>query len=151
MKLISQHTVISILVKDQDEALRFYTERLGLEKRSDLAFGPGLRLLTVAPQGQRKPEIALAKPDVVLHGEERVRELMEHIGAGLPWLFTTENCRQEYERLLARGVRFVSAPTRQLYGVEARFVDPYGNTFSLLEASPEVRSLFESRYVGTAA
>ncbi|HZR38950.1 MAG TPA: VOC family protein [Ktedonobacteraceae bacterium] len=151
MKLVSQHTVISILVKDQEEALRFYTEKLGLEKRSDHTFGPGLRLLTVAPTGQQKPEIALAKPDVSWHGEERVRELMTHIGQGAPWLFVTDDCRKEYEMLLARGVTFVSAPTHHLYGVEAVFVDLYGNTFSLLEASPEVRSMFENHSIGTAA
>lgn len=151
MRLISQHTVISILVKDQEEALHFYTQQLGLEKRNDHTYGPGLRFLTVAPKGQRKPEIALARPDVTLHGEARVNELLAHIGHGAPWLFATDDCRKEYEQLLARGVTFVRAPTRQLYGVEAVFVDLYGNTFSLLEASPEVRSLFESHRIGTAA
>jgi|SRR5450755_96933 catechol 2,3-dioxygenase-like lactoylglutathione lyase family enzyme len=151
MKLKTQLTMVSILVRDQDEALHFYTEKLGLEKRADVAFGPGMRLLTVAPRGQKKPEIALAKPDSALHNADRVNELMEHIGQGVPWIFDTNDCCKTYELLLARGVKFVSEPTRQFYGVEAVFEDPSGNTFSLLEASPEARSLLKNRSVGTAA
>ena len=71
MKIITSLAVISILVEDQDEALRFYTEKLGLEKRSDVHFGPGMRWLTVAPKGQKRPEIALAKPDIRKDGIAR--------------------------------------------------------------------------------
>src|SRR6266496_1925421 len=151
MKLKTQLTMVPILVRDQDEALYFYTEKLGLEKRTDVTFGAGMRLLTVAPKDQKKPEIALAKPDETLHNTDRINELMEHIGQGAPWIFDTDDCRKTYETLLARGVKFVRGPTKQFYGVEAVFEDPFGNTFSLLEASPEARSLFENRSVGTAA
>lgn len=151
MKLISPHTVIAILVKDQAEALCFYTEHLGLEKRSDVTFGPGLRFLTVAAPDQYKPEIALARPDILWHSEKRVKAVMERVGRKVSSVFATDNCRKEYELLQARGVQFVCAPTEQLYGLEAIFVDPDGNAFSLLEASPEVRSLFEKQSVGTAA
>jgi catechol 2,3-dioxygenase-like lactoylglutathione lyase family enzyme len=151
MKLKTQLTIVSVLVKDQDEALYFYTEKLGLEKRTDLIFGPGMRLLTVAPRGQKKPEIALAKPDETLHNPDHIHELMGHIGQGSPWIFDTDDCHKTYETLLARGVKFVSGPTKQFYGVEAVFEDPFGNTFSLLEASPEARTLFKNRSVGTAA
>jgi len=151
MKLISQHAVISILVRDQEEALCFYTQKLGLEKRRDITYGPGMRLLTVAPKGQQKPELALAKPDVSLSGEERVKELLEHIGQKVASIFVTDNCCHEYERLIACGVSFVCAPTTQLYGIEAVFKDPYGNTFSLLEAAPSIRTQLEHRDFGTAA
>ncbi|TMC42420.1 MAG: VOC family protein, partial [Chloroflexi bacterium] len=63
MKEITQLAIIPILVADQDEALRFFTEKLELEKRTDVMYGPDMRWLTVAPRGQKKPEIALAKPD----------------------------------------------------------------------------------------
>lgn len=151
MKLKTQLAMISILVRDQDEALSFYTEKLGLEKRVDVTFGPGLRLLTVAPRGQKKPEIALAKPDSTQHNAGRVNEPMEHVGQGTPWIFNTNDCCKTYKLLLARGVKFISGPTKQLYGVEAVFEDPSGNTFSLVEASPEARSLLKNRSVGTAA
>jgi len=151
MKLNTHIAVVSILVKDQEEALHFYTEKLGLEKRSDITFGPGLRLLTVASRDQKKPEIALAKPDASLHDPQHIKELEGHIGQGVPWVFDTNDCHKTYEMLLARGVKFVSVPTKQLYGVEAVFEDPYGNTFVLLEAAPGARALFASRRVGTAA
>jgi predicted enzyme related to lactoylglutathione lyase len=151
MKLISPHSIVSILVTDQDEALCFYTQKLGLERRKDINFGPGLRLVTVAPAGQPRPEIVLAKPEIAWHGEERVKEVMGQIGKRHASLFATENCRKDYEQLLARGVHFAGAPTRQLYGLEAVFTDPYGNTFVLLEAAPEALLLFESRGSGSAA
>ncbi len=151
MKLIAQHTLISVLVADQDEALHFYTEQLGLEKRTDITFAPGLRLLTVALQGQQKPEIALAHPEVALHGEEQVRDLMAGIGRAARWIFITDNCRAEYEQLQARGVKFLTEPTKQLYGIEAVFVDLYGNTFTLLEATPEASRLLQRRSIGSAA
>ena len=147
----TQLAMISVFVKDQDEALAFYTEKLGLEKRVDVTYAPGLRLVTVAPQGQQKPEIALAKPDATLHDVGRIQEIMAHIGRRVQYMFDTDNCQDMYERLCARGVKFVSGPTRQLYGVEAIFEDIDGNQFSLLEPSPEARSVFRNRRAGTAA
>ena len=151
MRLISQHTVISILVKDQNKALHFYTEALGLEKRQDVSFGPGLRLLTVAPCGQQKPAIALATPDIRLYGEERVQELMAQAGQNISSIFMTNDCRSTYEDLRMRGVAFVCEPTTHRYGLDAIFVDPDGNKFVLLEAVPEALSLLKSFYNNTAA
>jgi catechol 2,3-dioxygenase-like lactoylglutathione lyase family enzyme len=151
MKLKTQLALVSVLVDDQDEALHFYTEKLGLEKRMDVTFSPGLRLVTVASRGQKKPEIALARPDTVLHGPECIQELRAQSGREKPWIFVTDDCHKTYELLLARGVRFVRQPTCEFYGIEAIFEDPSGNTFSLLEASPEASSLLKDRRVGTAA
>ena len=149
--MTQQLAMISVFVEDQDEALHFYIEKLGLEKRIDVTYGPGLRWVTVAPTGQKKPEIALAKPDVTLHSEEYIKELTERIGQDVAWRFATDNCYESYEELCSRGVKFINAPMKQLYGVEAVFEDPYGNTFSLLEPSPEARLLFQERKTGTAA
>lgn len=153
MKRIPSLAIIAILVADQDEALCFYTEKLGLEKRTDVTFGPGMRWLTVAPSGQRKPEIALAIPDASLCGTQilRNREGIRGCGNGINWVFDTDDCCTMYRTLLARGVNFLSPPTKQLYGMEAVFEDPYGNMFSLLEPSPEAYSMFEKASIGTAA
>ncbi len=151
MKLKTQLALVPVLVNDQDEALHFYTEKLGLEKRMDVTFGPGLRLVTVASRGQKKPEIALTRPDAALYGSQRIQERMEHSNREKPWIFVTDDCRKTYEMLLARGVRFVHEPTCEFYGIEAIFEDLSGNTFSLLEASPEAHSLLQDRRVGTAA
>lgn len=143
--------MVSVLVNDQDEALQFYTEKLGLEKRIDISYGPGMRWVTVAPKGQLRPEIALAKPDATLHNAAYIKESKERTGHGIAWMFDTDDCRHSYETLRTRGVVFITTPTKQLYGVEAVFTDPYGNIFSLLEPSPEARSLFLEHRVGTAA
>ena len=78
--MITNLAIVTIFVRDQDEALSFYTEKLGLEKRSDNTFGPGIRWLTVAPAGQREVEIVLLKPDEIMHGEEDARTLMGRVG-----------------------------------------------------------------------
>jgi len=143
--------MISVFVNDQDEALQFYTEKLGLEKRIDVTYGPAMRLVTVAPKGQRKPEIALAKPDTTVYDVAYLRNVTERAGHKIAWMFDTDDCHHSYETLLARGVPFITTPTKQIYGVEAVFSDPYGNIFSLLEPSPQARSLFIDYRVGTAA
>jgi predicted enzyme related to lactoylglutathione lyase len=151
MKLTTHIAVIPVMVADQEEALAFYTEKLGLEKRTDMVFAPGLRLLTVATKGQKKPEIALTKPKESRQGEAQSDALPALHDRTAAWIFTTDDCYKAYETLLARGVKFVSAPVQQFYGTEALFEDPYGNVFMLLEASPRARSLFKDRYVGRAA
>ncbi len=166
MKTRTALSIISILVEDQDVALRFYTEKLGLEKRADVMYGPGMRWVTVAPKCQRKPEIALARLDANLHGTAVVSGMMRRLdravqlgqvgqmGPGeqvVSGVFDTDDCCKMYSTLLARGVIFLRPPTKQLYGVEAVFEDPYGNLFSLLEPSPEAFSMFKSARIGTAA
>jgi predicted enzyme related to lactoylglutathione lyase len=151
MRIISDHTHISILVNDQEEALRFYTEKLGLEKRNDLSFAPGLRLLTVAARGQIRPTLVLAKPDETTYGSTHVQNMLSHVGQHISSIFVTEDCQQTYCELLARGVTFMCTPTRQIYGLEAIFSDPYGNTFSLLEATPAILARFKELQRNTAA
>jgi predicted enzyme related to lactoylglutathione lyase len=151
MKKITQLAVIPILVADQDEALRFFTEKLELEKRADMMYGPGLRWLTVAPKGQKKPEIALAKPDPSLPAILNCRERAGRFSQYVTCVFATDDCYKTYHTLLARGVTFLSPPTKNVHGTEAVFEDPYGNLFSLLEPAPEAFSRYRNRSIGTAA
>jgi predicted enzyme related to lactoylglutathione lyase len=130
---IPQLAVIPVLVANQDEALYFYVEQLGLEKRTDITYAPGLRWLTVAPKDQPKPEFALAKLDKAL------QKSWINTASDATWVFDTEDCCTLYTTLCGRGVKFVSPPTKQWYGLEAIFEDPYGNVFSLLEPSPEAQ------------
>src|SRR5580658_3561064 len=85
--MIIRLTLVTILVRDQDEALQWFTEVLGLEKRQDAAFGKGGRWLVVAPSGQNDFGIVLQKPDPNVHGEERARERNGQIGKGTTWVF----------------------------------------------------------------
>jgi predicted enzyme related to lactoylglutathione lyase len=125
--MITSLNHVTVLVKDQDEALKFYTEKLGLEKRADEAFGEGMRWLTVAPTGQTNLEIVL-NPAFSPDAESKIGKLTG-------WVFHTDDCRKEYETLQARGVTFTEAPTEQMWGIQAQFEDLYGNQFVLLQAS----------------
>ncbi len=100
---------VTILMRDYDEALRFYTEILGFEKLADEKFGPGARWVTVAPRGQ-DIQIVLQKPEPAMHGEERAGKLTERIGQGTTWVLRTNDCRKTHEELQARGVKFTSSP-----------------------------------------
>lgn len=129
-------SVIPIPVADQEDALRFYTEKLEFEKRTDVTFGPGLRLLTVAPRGQSRPVFALAKPGAPADDQHGLRSQDDL------WVIGTEDCHSVYETLVKRGVRFVSPPTRYTRSIEAVFADPYGNLFSLLERLPDIPAVY---------
>lgn len=131
--MIDRLAVVTIIVEDQDEAIEFYTGRLGLELRRDETFGSGARWVTVAPPGQREVEIHLQAPDPELHGEEGAEQLREQVGKNPPWSFHTEDCQAAFEALRDEGVTFVQEPEPRPYGTEAVFEDLYGNRVSLLE------------------
>lgn len=134
--MITKLQIVGIMVHDQEEALQFYTEKLGFEKRTDQAFGPGSRWVTVAPVGQTEVEIVLLKPDPAMQGEEKARELTAGIGKAPTWSYVVDDCQKTYEELLAKGVKFQSPPTEQFYGIEAVCEDLYGNSLSLLQPTP---------------
>ncbi|HEX9037566.1 MAG TPA: VOC family protein [Ktedonobacterales bacterium] len=131
--MITHLARVTILVRDQDKALSFYTEKLGFEKRADVPLG-ATRWLTVAPVGQQEVEIVLQQPDPAFHGEEGAKRMLERIGQSTTWVLATDDCQGDYERLSALGVTFASPPQRQMYGLEAVLLDLYGNSFSLLQA-----------------
>ena len=125
-------------VHDQDEALAFYTKKLGMEVRSDVTVPEmgNFRWLTVGPVGQ--PDIAITlmaipgPPVMDAETTEQVRDLMAKGFAGTLFL-TTEDCQAEYERLSARGVEFVEKPEQQPYGIDCAFRDPSGNHIRLAQ------------------
>lgn len=127
--MITRLAAVTVYVRNQDEALRFYTEKLGLEKRSDIQVPGGIRWLTVAAKGQTDIQIVLE--DVKDSG--RARALSDPVGAGTTWVFYTRNCRATYREMAGRGVKFLQEPKEQSYGVEAVFEDLYGNLFALVE------------------
>jgi len=125
--MLTKLAVVTILVRDQDEALQFYTEKLGLEKLDDMEFGEGNRWLTVTGTKQRDVQIFLAKADSF------GMNLMDQVGRAPSWAFNTDNCRETYETLKGRGVKFLGEPKEQPWGIEATFEDLYGNKFSVVE------------------
>jgi catechol 2,3-dioxygenase-like lactoylglutathione lyase family enzyme len=126
------HTTIWVL--DQDEALDFYTQKLGLELNTDATMDD-FRWLTVSPPGQPDYELVLSVPGAPMMDEqsaEQVKALVAKgaLGAGA---FETDDCRATYDELSARGVTFLSEPTERFYGIEATFRDNSGNWFSMTE------------------
>ena len=125
-------------VHDQDEALEFYTQKLGMEVRADVTLPEmgNFRWLTVGPAGQ--PDIAIVlmpvpdPPLIDAESAEQVRTLMAKGFAGTIFL-TTDDCQASYEELRGRGVEFVEAPEDRPYGIDAGFRDPSGNSFRLTQ------------------
>jgi catechol 2,3-dioxygenase-like lactoylglutathione lyase family enzyme len=137
--MIERLSVATIWVTDQNEALRFYTEKLGFEIRADVTNGD-YRWLTVGVSSQPDLEYHLeaVKPGV-LFSEEEAAMLTQLVQAGKisagPW--KTNDCQKTYEALAARGVEFVQPPTDRPYGIiEAIFKDNSGNTMVLAQDKP---------------
>jgi catechol 2,3-dioxygenase-like lactoylglutathione lyase family enzyme len=125
-------------VHDQDEALDFYTKKLGMEVRADVTV-PELgdfRWLTVGPTGQNDVAIVLmAIPGPpVMDGKTaaEVRNLMAKGFAGTVFL-TTDDVQASYEELKSRGVEFTEEPEERPYGIDSGFRDPSGNSFRLTQ------------------
>lgn len=125
-------------VHDQDEALEFYTQKLGMEVRMDVTLPEmgDFRWLTVAPAGQPDVSIVLMPiPGPPVMDEEtygQVQTLMAKGFAGTVFL-TTDDCRASYEELKARGVEFVEPPEDRPYGIDSGFRDPSGNHLRLTQ------------------
>ena len=125
-------------VHDQDEALAFYTEKLGMEITADVTLPEmdGFRWLTVSPPGQEDVSIVLmaipGAPVMDDETQEEVKALMAKGFAGTVFL-STDDCQASYEELKARGVEFVETPEERPYGIDSGFRDPSGNHFRLTE------------------
>lgn len=131
---INKLILVSVLVKDQDEALKFYMEKLGFIKKHDLQTGLDSRWLVVAPSKQNEIGIVLRKPHAG-YNELITNELDKEIGRGTQWTFSTTNCKETFEELRKKGVNFIQEPTVGEFGIEAIFEDLYDNRFSILEIS----------------
>lgn len=127
-----------IWVHDQDEALAFYTDKLGMVVRSDVTVPEmgNFRWLTVSPPDQEDMAIVLmaipGPPMVDDATREQIADLMGKGYAGTVFL-TTDDCQKSYEELTGRGVEFIDKPFQQPYGIDASFRDPSGNNFRLTQ------------------
>jgi catechol 2,3-dioxygenase-like lactoylglutathione lyase family enzyme len=133
-------THVNVWVHDQDEALAFYTDKVGLEVRDDVSLPElgGFRWLTVGPPGQ--PDIALALiaiPGAPVLDEDTAAKLKEIVAKGAAGgvFFSTDDCQATYEELKGRGVEFTEEPSERPYGVDAAFRDPSGNSARLVQTT----------------
>lgn len=125
-------------VNDQDEALAFYTEKLGMETRQDVTLAElgNFRWLTVGPAGQEDVSIVLmaipGEPVMDSATQQQVRDLVAK-GFTSSVFLTTDDCRATYEDLKAKGVEFTGEPEEMPYGIDVGLRDPSGNHLRLTQ------------------
>jgi len=128
-----------VFVLDQDEALDFYVNKLGLEVSADIDFG-AMRWLTVRVPGQTGRDILLEVPGPPSMDEAsgaQVRELVSKGATGFTFGLTTDDCQKTYETLRDRGVEFTQEPTQQPYGIDCGARDPFGNHFRFVQLAAQ--------------
>jgi catechol 2,3-dioxygenase-like lactoylglutathione lyase family enzyme len=129
---------MQLWVHDQDEALAFWTQKVGMEVRSDVTLPEmgDFRWLTVGPAGQPDIEITLmaipGPPVMDPETADQVSGLMAKGFAGTVFL-TTDDVQADYEALRARGVEFTEEPEERPYGIDCGFRDPSGNSIRLTQ------------------
>lgn len=134
---------MQLWVRDQDEALEFWTKKVGMEVRMDVTL-PELgdfRWLSVGEPGQPDVSIVLmaipGEPMIDDATGDQIRALVSKGFAGTVFL-VTDDCRRSYEEMVARGVEFTEAPEERPYGIDAGFRDPSGNSARLTQVKPEL-------------
>jgi catechol 2,3-dioxygenase-like lactoylglutathione lyase family enzyme len=136
--MLKQLTHVNVWVHDQDEALAFYTDKLGMELREDVTVPEmgNFRWLSVGVPGQDDVALTLmAVPGPPVFDEETRDQLNALVakGAAGGLFFSTDDIRSSYEDLKSRGVEFSQEPTEQPYGVDAGFRDPSGNQIRMAQ------------------
>ena len=134
--MITNISIISIFVKDQDESKKFYTDVLGFKEKDDITLGDGYRWCTVVHPAQPELQVNLAVP-----GPPIAPGMVEAIaraqdGGGMPAVgLNVDDCQRTYEQLSAKGVEFLQPPSKRPYGTEAVCRDNSGNWLVLVEPS----------------
>ena len=137
--MLKQLTHVQVWVNDQDEALAFYTEKLGMELREDVTLPEmgNFRWLSVGIPGQDVAITLMDIPGPPVFDEatrDQIRSLLAK-GASGGLFFGTDDAQATYEELKSRGVEFTQEPTEQPYGVDAGFRDSSGNHFRVAQQS----------------
>jgi|SRR5690242_17250225 len=135
--MLKQLTYTQVWVNDQDEALAFYTEKLGMELREDVTVPEmgNFRWLTVGVPGQDVSITLMAVPGPPVFDEDTRAQIQGLLakGASGGLFFTTDDIQQSYEELKSKGVQFSQEPMQQPYGIDAGFRDPSGNHFRMTQ------------------
>src|SRR3977135_727953 len=133
--MLKNLTNVNVWVHDQDEALAFYTEKLGMELREDVTVPEmgNFRWLTVGLPGQDVAIALMSVPGPPVFEEETRAQLQALMskGAAGGLFFSTDDCQAAYEDLKSRGVEFQQEPTEQPHGIDSGFRPPSGDAFRL--------------------
>lgn len=130
--MIERISHVTVLVRDCDEALDFYTKKLGFEKVEDSKMPSGDRWLTVSPKQGRDVQIVLQQPGAGTFGD-RAEEMLGRIGKGTTWAFKVDDCKMTCDELQKKGVKILSPPQDFGFAIEAMFADLYGNAYILMQ------------------
>jgi catechol 2,3-dioxygenase-like lactoylglutathione lyase family enzyme len=137
--MLKQLTTVQVWVHDQDEALAFYTEKLGLELRDDVTVPElgNFRWLTVGVPGQEVAIVLMAVPGPPVFDEQTRDQINALVakGAATGLFFSTDDIDSTYQELKGRGVEFQQEPTQQPYGIDTGFRDPSGNQMRVAQLS----------------
>ncbi len=120
---------VALLVRDYDEAIAFFTGRLGFALVEDTALGGGKRWVRVAPPGGGGTALLLARAATA----EQERRVGDQAGGRVFLFLHTDDFWRDYRAMTARGVRFTEEPRREAYGTVAVFLDLYGNRWDLVQ------------------
>lgn len=127
---VTQHIALfTITVRDYDEAIAFYTQRLGFELVEDTNLGGGKRWVRVRPRGSTGVAMLLARAAT----PEQEASVGRQAGGRVFVFLETSDFARDHAALVARGVRFVREPVEEPYGTVAVFEDLYGNLFDLIQ------------------
>lgn len=126
--------VAGLYVRDQDEALEFYVDRLGFEVHTDVRNG-NYRWLTVQHPDQAGFQLGLFKPQPPTIDEASAQVLSEIVAKGAmpPLVFIVDDCRSAYDEYRARGVEFTQEPIERYGSIDASFRDPSGNGWKMIQ------------------
>lgn len=123
----------TLLVPDYEAGLTFFRDALGFAVVEDTVLAGGKRWVVVAPPGGAGPRIVLA---VASDDRQRAR-IGDQTGGRVGYFLQTDDFDRDYHRLTARGVRFLEAPRREIYGAVAVFSDPWGGKWDLIQPNPQ--------------
>jgi catechol 2,3-dioxygenase-like lactoylglutathione lyase family enzyme len=135
--MITNVSLATIWVTDQDEAKAFYIDKLGFVEATDVSMGDGYRWLTVCHPDHPELQLTLMKPGPPLDDEDAAafRHMMDKGSLGAVGV-ATDDCHKTYEELSAKGVTFIQPPADRPYGIEAILRDSSGNWLVLVEQKP---------------
>jgi catechol 2,3-dioxygenase-like lactoylglutathione lyase family enzyme len=135
-------STINLWVRDQEEALAFWTDKVGFEVRSDASFPemPGFRWLTVGPKDQPDIEVVLMEiPGAPVFTDEQSRIVRTAMESGLigAIFLVTDDVQRDYDDLSLKGVEFTEKPEQRPYGIDCGFRDPSGNQIRLAQITAD--------------
>ena len=121
--------LVTLVVRDYDEAVDFYVRAVGFELREDTPLGDGKRWVVVAPPGSRETGVLLA----LAEGPAQEARVGDQTGGRVGLFLNTDDFARDHARMVAAGVSFDEPPRQEPYGTVAVFRDLYGNAWDLIQ------------------